>query len=257
MSDLSNIQLIERQNNIETYSANLRIVIKKFVARDINEALLFKMKLLENKKSRRIYDIREDKNILYIFTAVDENINDLLVGKITKEAIIKDHCEPIKKKEVSQLFQYEESMCKIRNNKIINNQLNHVLGSGFFLLMNIKGIPFNKCLITNNHVLNKNYFKTNKVIEIEYLNEMKVIPIDKRMILTDKILDFTCIEIYDNDNIKRFFAINQKILEGDINIYINKDVFILQYPKGEDISFLKVKFYLFMLKIISDIIVQL
>ena len=98
MSDLSNIKLIERQNNIETYSAYMRIVIKKFIARDINEALLFKMKLLENKKTRKIYDIREDKNILYIFIAPDENINDLLLGKISKEIVTKGHCDPIKKK---------------------------------------------------------------------------------------------------------------------------------------------------------------
>ena len=237
MSDLSNIQLIERQHNIETYTANLKIVIKKFIARDINEALLFKMKLLESKKSRRIYDIREDKNILYIFIAPGENINDLLVGKITKEIVTKGHCDPIKKKELSHLFQYEESMCKIRYHKIINNELKYVYGSGFFLIMNIKGIPFNKCLITNNHVLNEDFFKTNKAIEMEYLNEMKIIQINKRRICTSKSLDFTCIEILDNDNIKRFFLINQEILKSNMNIFINKDIFILQYPKGEDISF--------------------
>ena len=38
MSDLSNIQLIEKQQNLETYTASLKNVIKKFIARDINEA---------------------------------------------------------------------------------------------------------------------------------------------------------------------------------------------------------------------------
>ena len=55
------MKLIERQSNLETYTAYLKVVIKKFVTRDINEAALFKMKLLENKKTRRIYDIRQDK----------------------------------------------------------------------------------------------------------------------------------------------------------------------------------------------------
>ena len=159
MSDLSDIHLIERQNNIETYTVNMKAVIKIFIARDINEALLFKMKLLENKKTRRIYDIREDQNILYIFTAPNENINDLLVGKISKEAITKGHCDPIKKKELSHLFQFEESMCKIRYHKIVNDNLTYVFGSGFFLVINIRDIPFNKCLVTNNHVLNESYFK--------------------------------------------------------------------------------------------------
>jgi len=237
MSDLSNIKLIERQYNIETYSANMRIILKKFITRDVNEALLFKMKLLENKKTRKIYDIREDKNILYIFIAPDENINDLLLGKISKEVVTKGHCDPIKKNEISHLFKYEESMCKIRYQKLINNEIKYVYGSGFFLALNIKGIPFNKCLITNNHVLNEDFFKVNKEIEMEYINEMKVIQIGKRSIYTSKRLDFTCVEIYDNDNIKRFFLINQQILVNNINIFINKDIFILQFPKGEDISF--------------------
>ena len=237
MSDLSNIKLIERQKNIETYTANMKIIIKKFIAKDINEALLFKMKLLENKKTRKIYDIREDKNILYIFIALDENINDLLLGCISKEAITKGHCDPIKKKELSHLFKYEESMCKLRYHKIINNELSYVYGSGFFLAMDIRGLPFKKCLITNNHVLNEDFFKTNKEIEMEYINEIKIIKINKREIYTDKVLDYTCIEIYDSDNIKRFFLINQQILINKIDKFINKDIFILQYPKGEDISF--------------------
>ena len=237
MSDLSNVQLIESSRNIETYTANLKIVIKKFVARDKNESLLIKMKLLESKKTRRIYDIREDKNILYILIHPNENINDLLLGRISKEAITKGHYDPIKLKELTHLFKYEESMCKIRYNIIINNQKKYVFGSGFFLVMNIKGIPFNKCLMTNNHVLNENFFKTNKQIEMEYNKEIKVIQIDKRRAFTSRRLDYTCIEIYDSDNIKRFFQINQQILKDNINAFFNKDIFILQFPQGEDISF--------------------
>ena len=237
MSDLFDLKLIERQGNIETYTANMRIVMKKFVTRDVNEALLFKMKLLENKASRRIYDIREDKNILYILIHPKENIDDLLKGKIIKEAVTKGHCDPIKKKELSNLFQYEESICKIKYLKMINNELRYVYGTGFFLLLNIRDIPFSKCLITNNHVLNENFFRTNREIEMEYNNQMKAIQIGKRRFYTNKILDYTCIEIYDNDNIKRFFMINQPILMGNLNMFINKDIFILQFPQGEDISF--------------------
>ena len=237
MSDVSNMKLIERQSNLETYTAYLKVVIKKFVTRDMNEAALFKMKLLENKKTRRIYDIRQDKNILYIFIDPNENINDLLLGKISKEAVTKGHCDPIKINELSHLFKYQESMCKIRFHQLQNNELSYVFGSGFFLAMNIKGIPFTKCLMTNNHILNEDYFKTNKQIEMEYKNEIKVIPISKRRIITSKRLDYTCIEIFDTDNIKRFFLINQQILISDLKIFIEKEIFILQFPKGEDISF--------------------
>ena len=128
-------------------------------------------------------------------------------------------------------------MCKIRYKKLINNKMKYVFGSGFFLELNIKGIPFNKCLITNNHVLNEDYFKANKEIQLDYNNDTKVIQIGKRCLYTCQILDFTCIEIYDNDDIKRFFLINQQILLNNIDIFLNKDIFILQFANGEDLSF--------------------
>ena len=156
MPILTDIKLIEKLPNIETYVANLRIVIKKFIAKDANEALLYKIKLLENKKYRKIYDIIDDKNILYVYMAPEENINDLLCAKITKEAITAGHSEPIEKSLMLELFKKEEAMCKIKYNIFINNEAKSVLASGFFLEMKIKGIPFDKCLMTNNHVLNEN-----------------------------------------------------------------------------------------------------
>jgi V8-like Glu-specific endopeptidase len=50
-------------------------------------------------------------------------------------------------------------------------------------------------------------------------------------------LDYTCIEILKEDNIKQFFKIYEYIIENDIKIYEGKDIFILQYPKGNDLSF--------------------
>ena len=186
------------------------------------------MKLLENKKNRRIYEVIEDekyRNILYIYISPEENINDLLSNKISKEIVMKNHCEPIKRKEIDVLFQMEESICKIKYSKIgKNNILKDILGCGFFLEMNINEIPFNKCLITNNHILDESYFKTNKVITIEYINKTKIIQIGKRRIYTNSIefLDYTCIELFDYDNIKRFFNINSETLKNNINIF--KDV---------------------------------
>ena len=237
MSDVSEMKLVGRQNNMETYTAKMEIVIKKFFAKDVNEALLLKIKLKENKKTRKIYDVRVDKNILFIFIHPKENIDDLLYGKISKEVVIKGHCEPIKINELNDLFQYKQSMCKIRFHKIINNQIHYVFGSGFFLTVNIKGISFNKCLMTNNHVLNEDFFKKSREIEIEYNNAIKVLTIKNRQIYTNKTLDYTCIEIFDNDNIQRFFKINNQILINDLNLFINKEIFILQFPQGEDLSF--------------------
>jgi len=77
-------KIIEKKYNIEKYIANLRIKVKKFIARDLNEALLFKIKLLENKKIEK-YMILLKIKIYYIYISLEENIDDLLCGKITKE----------------------------------------------------------------------------------------------------------------------------------------------------------------------------
>ena len=100
------------ENSIETYTANLRIEIKNFITRDVNEALLFKMKLLENKKFLRIYNIREDRNILYILIAPDEKINDSLEGKITKEAILKVIVNLLKKRTYLNYFNMKNLCAK-------------------------------------------------------------------------------------------------------------------------------------------------
>ena len=46
------------------------------------------------------------------------------------------------------------------------------------------------------------------------------------------MLDYTCIEIFDSDNIPKFFQIDNNIFKNK-NSLINKEIFILQYPYGE------------------------
>ena len=46
------------------------------------------------------------------------------------------------------------------------------------------------------------------------------------------MLDYTCIEIFDSDNIKKFFRIDDNIFINKIRL-IDKEIFILQYPLGE------------------------
>ena len=53
MSYLSDIKLIEQNYNVATYSANLRIIFKVITTNSINEALLYKLTLLEYKKTRK------------------------------------------------------------------------------------------------------------------------------------------------------------------------------------------------------------
>ena len=66
-----------------------------------------------------------------------------------KESIITGHSKTIKKTETFELFDREDSMCKIFSKKKIKGKLESIIRRGFFLNINNKDIHFNKCLITN------------------------------------------------------------------------------------------------------------
>ena len=67
----------------------------------------------------------------------------------------------------------------------------------------------------------------------EICNQLYKIKItNNRKVFTNEILDYTCIEIFDSDNIKKFFRIDDNIFINKIRL-IDKEIFILQYPLGE------------------------
>ena len=120
MSNLHNIQFVSNQHNIGAQShnselqvPNLKMVVIKVIAKDINEASLYKLKLIENKRYRKIYEVIEDKkykNILYIYMAPGETINDLLCAKIIKEDIPTGHARPINEDELTALLK-KKNVC--------------------------------------------------------------------------------------------------------------------------------------------------
>ena len=82
-------------------------------------------------------------------------------------------------------------MCIIPSKKVIKGKLENIKGSGFFLYIINQDIPFNKCLITNNHILDEKDIELNNNVYIIYLNETKVIRInEKRNVYTDINLDY-------------------------------------------------------------------
>ena len=235
MVKISNYKLIDKKEEIETYEGYMEIKFKKIKMKNENEYFLYKSLLLNNNK---IYDIKKDNNILYIYYNINENIDEIIIRKENKECVIKGRNEPINKKEIEELFKKENAMCKIKSKKLINGNLEDIDGTGFFLEINMKDILFKKCLITNNHVLNENDIKLNKEIILEYKNKIKKIKIkENRKVYTNEELDYTCIEILDKDNIKEYFKIDENLIEYSIETYKNKDILILQYPKGNEISF--------------------
>ena len=133
------------------------------------------------------------------------------------------------------LEQMNKYICKI---KIGKEQ-----GTGFFCK-----IPFPNedtmipVFITNNHVINEELlYKQNKDIEI-YLreeNKKKIINLKNRIIYTNKSYDTTIIEIKEEDEIKKYLELDDKIINDIIyndnkNFdYIDDEVYTIQYPNGK------------------------
>ena len=76
-------------------------------------------------------------------------------------------------------------------------------GVGFFSKINYKNNEI-YCLLTNNHVLSKDDLENDIKIKID--GETKILSLKGRKKWTNKEMDFTCIEIKEEeDNIHTFF----------------------------------------------------
>ena len=95
-------------------------------------------------------------------------------------------------------------------------------GTGFFC--DIPGMGDNApltFLLTNNHVFPQDYsFFGNKFIDITINGNPKRIELSGRKYWTNSDMDFTCIEIKKEDNIKNTFSLDDNILKSN---YSNED----------------------------------
>ena len=91
-------------------------------------------------------------------------------------------------------------------------------------------------LLTNYHVLDGNFLRKNGGFEFEFEDGIKkTIKIRKlSVVISNKELDYTCIEIFESDNISYFLETNGQALDTKNE---KEDIFIIQYPNGEEISF--------------------
>lgn len=127
------------------------------------------------------------------------------------------------------------SICKI---KCLNN-----IGTGFF----IKLIKWNRqelyFLITNEHVIKREFVKSKESVEILYDCEKKkhefVLNDRDRFIkdFKDKEIDIIIIQIIEKDNIKKNYFLSPYM--GEISNLMGKKIYILQFLKGEDLCLSK------------------
>ena len=162
-------------------------------------------------------EIKKENNeqiIQIIIKNIDKNLNLELnnSNQLIKEGLLKQNTKPLNKKEIDELYTKESAMCKIKFQKIIDAKIRYGEASGFFCIIQDDEIPFNKVLMTNNHVIDRNSIKPKNYIKIVYLNKNKLIQIqENRRCFTNEKLDYTCIEIFDSDGIEDYFQIDSLI----------------------------------------------
>ena len=155
-----------------------------------------------------------------------DNYEDIIYENIVLDSKIKkiDDC----------LYIVCKSICKI---KAANS-----IGSGFLIKLYKENSPL-YCLMTNEHVITKEMTENKKVIEIFYDNQnlRLEIKLDKeKRFIKDYLylgIDAIIIEIIKEDNIKDnyFLSPNMEYING-YKEFENKEIYIPQYPGGEELS---------------------
>ena len=135
--------------------------------------------------------------------------------------------KPIEFRNMIRYLEKKDAVCKL----IAGH------GTGFFCKFKVNGIPM-KALFTNNHVLDEDLIKENSIIQLSHNDKIKEIKITyDRFKCTNDDLDYTCIEIFDNEDYNNFFEIDDNINCQNHNVqYGNKLGVVYQFPDNQDIS---------------------
>ena len=136
---------------------------------------------------------------------------------------------PLNMKNIKRYQKKEDAICKIK--------INNGSGTGFFCQIELNNKKM-KCLFTNNHVLNISNIEIGSKIKFLHQNRIKTIEIiKKRFVCTNKKLDYTCIEIFDDENFDNYFIIDPHInCNNPDEEYKDDKITILQCPGNEDVS---------------------
>jgi len=247
-------EIESKNSNIKTYLARIELIIKEIIPKNKDDyyTIIERIEKIKEEKEINIYETIEENERIYI--VIDNNkeliseIEKLILSDeldIEKEGIVKGHGRPITKKEIYDLLEMEKSMCKI-SYETEKGEIGR--GSGFFC--EIDNFPIKYALFTNNHILNKSNLKIGKIINLECLElrkslfsssyakiQKQIKMTEERKIFTNKEFDYTCIELFISDKIINYFKIDPNLYKNNKNILKDNDIFILQYPNGEELSF--------------------
>ena len=181
---------------------------------------------------------------------IKEEIEDILEEEImTREEIIEEeeNLEGVIENEDNEIvdynilkkiteFEMEKYVCKIVLEEKIKGKLICISGTGFFCDISSKKL---KVFITNNHVLDQKFLDNSKrltfFIQQENNEIKKEIDLEiNRFKLTNKDLDFTIIEILEEDKIEHFLEIDEFVHSKN---YINQQIFSFQFPLGKQLKY--------------------
>ena len=243
------LKKINSNLNMKTYLARKEFIVKEISPKDKDNYDMIYEYFNNLKNELNIHDIIEEDEKIYIVMDNNEETKDkfdkIIMSEefgIRKESVLEGHGNPINKDEIFNLLKMEKSMCRINFERVETNQIRKGKGTGFFCKIEKPEFPIKYCLFTNNHVLIEENLQLDSKISFEYYTGEKYIEkeikIDKkRKVFTSKDLDYSCVELFESDDILHFFKIDPFLYKNDCNISYLKDndIFILQYPNGNDL----------------------
>ena len=163
-----------------------------------------------------------------------ENSNDFNDKNIINEYRLHNQCN-INLRDFSSFCVFAiKSICIIK----IGNEDGY--GTGFFCK-----IPYPNAedllevLITNNHVLNKQYFEFSKTINLEIDKKSHLIDLNKyRKIWTNEQYDYTIVEIKKIDNIQNFLFYDTNIIKQDFSYknYQNESIIVPSFIENKELE---------------------
>ena len=142
------------------------------------------------------------------------------------------HDEKTILKKEPQLFELFEEVVKNEIKQCVGKIMSIGIGTCSFVFFRQMNFKF---ILTNNHVVSKEFLTSYDNIVIEITKIKKEINLKKeRVIYSNENLDFTIIQILESDFIDNYLEIDDSIWNSN---YENQTIYCLEFPQGKDLKF--------------------